>query len=101
MTNAVMVQSTTVSQNTSKMPKHPWWCGLLTFAQACADGEVPSPASFENMPRVTPNRTARAMVQPVMPPPTLLSENAPFIISDMTDGSLSALTRITHSETPM
>ena len=54
ITNAVRVQITIVSTNTSKIPKKPCFTGFLVSAQACAIDPVPRPASFEKIPRDTP-----------------------------------------------
>ncbi len=61
-----MVQITSVSMNGSSNATSPSRTGSLVRAAACAMGEEPRPASFENRPRATPQRIA----SPTTAPPT-------------------------------
>ena len=67
ITKAVRVQSKIVSINTSKIPRQACLCGLLAFDDACAQGEVPQPASFDNIPLETPYLMALEKPKPKNP----------------------------------
>ena len=54
ITKAVIVQITTVSIKVPSMAIVPCFTGSLVFADACAIGALPKPASFENMPLLKP-----------------------------------------------
>ena len=58
ITKAVKLHKTIVSIKTSKMPRLPCPCGSCPSEDACAEGEVPQPASLERTPRLTPYRNA-------------------------------------------
>ena len=57
-------------------------------------GDVPHPASFEKMPRVTPKRIARIIVNPPIPPETDLSEKASLMMLSVIIGIFSILLNI-------
>lgn len=76
ITSAVKVQSTIVSKKTSKMPRQACVCAHSFFEEACAEGDVPHPASFERSPRLVPYRTASFIVKPNAPETAVRKENA-------------------------
>ena len=93
-------QMTTVSKKTSKMPKSPDSCGVVSARRVCAKEDVPAPASFDNMPHEKPSFSAKSIEKPIRPPPTLFRENADESISKRAAGRRSILTKIVakHSE---
>ena len=60
MASPVSVQTTRVSAKTSKMPRKPCLTGSVSELEAWAMGAEPSPASFENTPRLSPQPSAPA-----------------------------------------
>src|SRR5699024_3138741 len=56
--NAVALQINKVSVNTLSICTRPCLTGWLTFAVAAAFGALPSPASLEKRPRLTPCKMA-------------------------------------------
>ena len=54
----------------------PCLMGLFVFAAACAIGELPNPASFEKIPRDTPNLIAIHTEAPAKPPDAAVDDNA-------------------------
>ena len=89
ITSAVSVQITIVSVNTSKIPNIPCFTGLRVSAQACAIEPVPSPASFEKIPRETPFFILTNIL-PTRPPVTADGLKAPPMIAPNTDGRAPA-----------
>ena len=88
----VSVHTMMVSANTSNMPKKPCLTGSVSLLEAWAMGAEPSPASFENTPRSTPQPMhARSP----MPPQTASGLKALTRISRSTPGSLPALAAMT------
>ena len=85
ITNAVSVQITIVSANTSKIPKSPCFTGFLVSAQACAMEPVPRPASLEKIPLDTPFFILKKKL-PITPPVTADGWNAPSKIEANTAG---------------
>ena len=76
ITRAVKVHKTIVSKNTSKIPKQPWECAFSAFDDACAQGAVPLPASFDKSPRLTPYRMALVIPKPRTPKEALFKLKA-------------------------
>ena len=64
--------------------------------------ELPQPASFENIPRATPNRSAAKLNIPISPatpaPGAVSGKNADLTISAITSGSIPANGSIMHSD---
>ena len=73
---AVSVQHIIVSKKTSAMLHIPCNSGLSLSAELCRIGELPKPASFENIPRLIPIETAFEIVYPDTPPANCLIPNA-------------------------
>ena len=65
---AVIVQTTIVSKNTSKIPHIPCLTGSFTLEEECTITEEPRPASFEKTPRLQPCTTTSFRAAPVTPP---------------------------------
>ena len=87
ITNAVSEQTTIVSMKTSNMPTAPCSAGCFTSAMPWAIGALPSPASLESTPRLTPAATTCAMVAPANPPTAADGVNAPPKIRPTTYGT--------------
>ena len=99
ITKAVSEQRSIVSINTSTIPKKPCSHGELVSLPAWAVGDVPLPASFESIPRATPNRIARTMPYEAIPVPADLKLNALLNIISITSGNLDAFVSIMYRET--
>ena len=69
MVNAVSVQITMVSANTSKMPYRPCWTGPGVSAAACAMAAEPRPASLENALLRRPQTIVSFRTIPLAAPP--------------------------------
>ena len=58
------MQITIVSRKTSAIPKIPEFSGFVSQQEEFAATEEPSPASFENAPRLRPSQTAEPRIPP-------------------------------------
>ena len=65
---AVIVQTTMVSTKTSNTPDEPLLGGWFDLGDTVRDGALPSPASFERTPRLTPAAIAWLTPAPMNPP---------------------------------
>src|SRR5690606_33086481 len=87
ITSAVNVTTTSVSRNVCVIETRPWRTGWLVFAAAAAIPPVPSPDSFEKMPRATPYWIAAARPAPAKPPAAAVPVNASLKISPIDAGT--------------
>ena len=101
ITNAVIVHTTSVSIKGSSIEIVPCLMGLFVFAAACAIGELPNPASFEKIPRDTPNLIAIHTDAPAKPPEAAVDENAEFIININISGTIVILLLTIYSPPTM
>ena len=74
-TKPVIVQIIIVSINGSSIATSPSDTGSFVFAEACAIGADPCPASFEYNPLFTPLDIANEIEAPRKPPTAALPEN--------------------------
>ena len=98
ITKPVIVHTTIVSMNTSAMPRKPCSQGESVLAVACAMGEVPHPASFENSPLIVPNRSALKFKKPTAPAPSERNENASSNMSENICGNLGYEDAMTYND---
>ena len=75
-TSAVIVHTTKVSANTSKIPHIPCFTGSLTSELLWTITDEPSPASFENTPLLQPCVMTSLMAMPATAPATGLMPSA-------------------------
>ncbi|MCY1562777.1 hypothetical protein D9M68_1002260 [compost metagenome] len=93
----MLVQMIRVSMNTLSDCTMPWAAGCLTCATAATLGALPSPASLENRPRLTP-----IMIAAPMPPANAGSRpKALLTISNRVCGTSSMWLPMTNSAIPM
>ena len=85
ITNAVQLQTTSVSTNTPSACISPCFTGCDTSAVAATFGAEPSPASLEKSPLLIPI----IMVAPMPPPATCAKPNASLTIRENTCGTIS------------
>ena len=76
ITSPVIEQIIIVSINVPIMAIVPCLTGLFVIADAWAIGALPKPASFEKIPRATPNRMAAQTAAPAKPPVAAIGVNA-------------------------
>ena len=96
-TRAVIRHKTTVSQKTSKIPRHPWECASR-LDDACAIVAVPQPASFDKRPLVKPYRMALEIPKPTPPLTALFIENASLKILVIATHRPSKLEKIINNK---
>jgi hypothetical protein len=97
ITRAVRVHKTTVSQKTSKTPRHP--CEIASDEDdACAVADVPHPASFDKRPLEKPYLNALEIPKPHAPQTALLNENAPSKISQIATHSPPKLEKTMYND---
>ena len=99
-TRAVMVQTTKVSTNTSKMPISPCLTGWSTFAVECIIGAVPQPASLLYTERASPVVMARDTVAPANPPTAAVGVNAFAKIPAITEGTTAIFFKMITTPPP-
>ena len=76
MANAVRVQQTIVSRNTSIIPQQPCSAAVPPLSAWAMEAE-PMPASLVNVPLAIPICSAFEVISPTIPPPMARGANAP------------------------